>query len=704
MAETVADELARLVDLPDQSLKFDWRLASAPKPIDDVTRARMWRTLGLVLDHGPVPGSPGNAVGLLLGRIQSGKTTAMTGITALAHDKGYRVVVAMLGTTKLLLNQNRDRFLTGLGIAGGLRSDYTWIHLDPTVEGRRLGREVHQALESRQTALITVLKHSRRLTSLAEHLANADLGDASALVLDDEADQASLNTMVANASESPTYRSVADLMATLPSHIYVQVTATPFAPLLLDPQDRLSPSFVEFLEPGPGYTGAREFFLDSGDVVVRLVGPGEALTTPPRTLPPGLQTALANYLIGAAMLLAKEPGSAPVSMLVHPTHRVAVHDRVAVLLRRELTRLGGQIDVVSNLSDLPEPLAAQHADLTRWGVESVSDAELMDQLRRVVRLARISVVNSSVDQHSVVWSSTPAHILVGGNKLDRGFTVEGLTVTYLSRTASTQADTLAQRARAFGYRHQYLPYCRFFASSATVEAFRSSVLTEEAMRIGFREWVSAGKELADWGEHVGFVLGQGLTPTRPAVAPWLTRTPTRGWHVLANPSMQPDTDLRNKSLLDEFGLFEAPNKSYGRLSFHTIEHVPISRVARLLHDWFMPPRSGWSRYDIVAFVERVAQLQPELLLDVALLEGLPAGSSRIRSWRHGLGFSNLMQGRDNNFADLPDQYPGDRSMFGDESGLQVHWVRPRGSGAKPVFTLAIHLGDDILAATEVRRA
>lgn len=705
VAESLADLLSSFTSAPRQALKLDQRLVSAVRPIDDATRAQMWQTLDRVLGHRPDPPAPGTAVGLLLGRIQSGKTTAMTGLAALAHDKGYRIVVAILGSTNLLLAQNTTRLLAGLGLAEGLTSDYVWAHLDPTVERRRLGREVAHYLGTERTVLITVLKNSRRLRSVAEHLERLDLREVPSLILDDEADQASLNTLVSEGLESPTYQSITSLTGALPSHLYVQVTATPFAPLLLQPGDLLSPTFVEVLEPGPGYTGAREFFVDSSDAVVRLVAPGEALTRPPPMLPTGLRQALANYLIGTALLLTVDPAAAPVSMLVHPTHRVGIHERVALLLHRELSSINVALETARSVQHLAEPFPTQYKDLLQWGAIEVPQDDLLDTLRTVARLVRLSVVNSSADQDSIVWASSPAHILIGGNKLDRGFTVEGLTVSYLSRSTSTQADTLAQRARAFGYRHEYLPYCRFFANSSTVEAFQASVLTEEAMRLELREWLSAGRELSSWAEHVGFVLGEGLTPTRNPVAPWLSRTPSRGWHVLANPDMSAEVQAKNRTLLEEIGVFRAPRERYGRLSFRTLKRVPISSVATLLSQWSMPTRSGWSRSDITTFVRRVAQLQPDLLMDVVLLDGMTDGTPRSRSWRPTFGFSNLMQGRDNGYSGRDDQYAGDRAMFGARSGLQVHWLLPRDNAtADPLFTLALHVGEDITAATEVRRA
>ena len=97
----------------------------------------------------------------------------------------------------------------------------------------------------------------------------------------------------------------------------------------------------------------------------------------------------------------------------------------------------------------------------------MDDATFVHKLKVVISEAMTWLVNSTADVNKVDWHVSPIHILVGGNKLDRGFTVEGLTVTYMNRPASPQVDTLEQRARAFGYRGDLLPYCQFFASKKT---------------------------------------------------------------------------------------------------------------------------------------------------------------------------------------------------------------------------------------------
>ena len=101
------------------------------------------------------------------------------------------------------------------------------------------------------------------------------------------------------------------------------------------------------------------------------------------------------------------------------------------------------------------------------------------------------------------------HVLVGGNKLDRGFTVEGLTVTYMNRPASDQIDTLEQRARAFGYRGDLLPYCQFFATPRTLKVLREIVDTEYDLRANLRDWLDGGHAVSTGPRRSGSCFRRG---------------------------------------------------------------------------------------------------------------------------------------------------------------------------------------------------
>ena len=139
------------------------------KSLGELERERLWKSAQNILSHRPVGGC---STGLALGYVQSGKTTQMIALTAAAHDAGYRIVVALLGSTNLLLDQNSNRFEENLQI--GTRDDFRWVSIK-NPSGRSGITKISENLDKGRTILIPVLKHKGRITQLAEVLAACSL-------------------------------------------------------------------------------------------------------------------------------------------------------------------------------------------------------------------------------------------------------------------------------------------------------------------------------------------------------------------------------------------------------------------------------------------------------------------------------------------------------------------------------------------------
>jgi hypothetical protein len=678
--------------------RLDAGLAARHLTVD--TRNAIWASVDAILAHGPLsPAGRRGATGLALGYVQSGKTTAITALAAAAADAGYRVVVAILGSTNLLLEQNAARLTDALGI-GGPRKDYKWIHVS-SPSGVARAREVRDRLDKGRVVLISVLKHAGRINAVADVLRRAAVGDAPVLVIDDEADQASLNTHVSAATTSRTYEALRALRAAVPNHAYVQFTATPYAPLLLEPEDHLRPDFVEMLQPGPGYTGGREFFVDHADLVVRPIPtldeqPAKSL---PAQLPRSLETAAGAFVAGTAMLIGTDLAPAPVSMLVHSTQRNDVQERYRFLLSRLVARWAKEAAAAATVAGLPADIREERARLAGLGARDLADGTFLDQVRYVLRETTLWLVNSASDVNKIDWSAAPVHVLVGGNKLDRGFTVEGLTVTYMNRRPTDQVDTLEQRARAFGYRGDLLPYCQFFATPRTLKVLREIVDTEYDLRANLRDWLAEGNDVAGWAEHVGLLLPEGMRPTRQAVLGTLFQFNDRPtWHQLRRPSTAPADLSANATLLGSLGLATANRVAYGRLSHPTLRMPLREVVERILVPWrgvAAGSSPGWRHEDLVELLRRLPD--QERAISVVLLEH-PDGGPRSREWDPELGFVNLLQGADPHPPAGRPPYPGDRAVGGadadpDQVVVQVHRVRSTQPGQVPeLYTLAVHAG------------
>jgi transposase len=658
--------------------------------MDERTRSSIWRAVGEVLEQGPLAEGGAGATCLALGLVQSGKTTSITALLAAAADAGYRVAVALLGSTNLLLDQNRRRLEDALGI--GARQDYVWV-TEPNLSGLPGSKRVATHLDRGRVVLIPVLKHAGRIRALAESLQHLGLS-LPAMIIDDEADQSSLNTG-GDSTESRTYEAIRKLRAALPNHLYVQYTATPYGPLMLDAEDLLQPESVVFLQPGAGYTGGREFFVDFADKVVRDVPVIEeqASKTAPLALPNSLERAFASFCVGAALLMVNGAAEAPFSMLVHSTARNDVQARYHFLLGRQIKAWRTALDSAGALADLPAVFSEERARLIGSGAEDVGEALLLQQLRVVMRECNLWLVNSTSALTKIDWTVSPVHVLVGGNKLDRGFTVEGLTVTYMNRPASPQVDTLEQRARAFGYRRKLLPYCQFFASRRTIRSLRDIVFTEYDLRARLQDHIDEGGSVHTWATEVGLLLPTGMKPTRDTVVTALSSTPA-GWHSLRRPALSDDEVRHNQSLVAGLGLFQAPFEDHQRLAFRTL-YLPASEVIdRLLTPWAVESYSpSWRHADLLDHLQRTVESNGQV--PVLLMED--DGRPRRRRWDDQVGFINLFQGED--IKAQPDGafYPGDRSTPGldedpDRVVVQVHRVVRRSDPERELLTLALHLG------------
>ncbi|MET7132988.1 hypothetical protein MT994_02565 [Cellulosimicrobium sp. MI9406] len=672
-----------------EALLIDGQLVAR---MDDESRSRIWKSVISILERGPQRTGVGGQTGLALGYVQSGKTTSITALIAAAADQGYQIIVAVLGGTNLLLDQNKNRLESALGTQS--RKDYRWV-TETNPSGIATAKRIGDRVDNGRAVLIPVLKHAGRLNALAAVLDNVPgIEQVPVLIIDDEADQASLNT--SSATESKTYEAIRILRSRVPKHLYVQYTATPYAPLMLDADDLLSPDFVEFLEPGSGYTGGREFFVEFADQVIRDVPllDEQAPKTLPLELPLSLTSALGSFIAGAAMLVERQPDAAPVSMLVHSTQRNDVQERYRFLIERELRKWRSVADKAASIPDLPDAVQRERVTLTERGAPDLDNGSFLEKVRWVLRETSLWLVNSTSALNKVEWNVTPVHILIGGNKLDRGFTVEGLTVTYMNRPPSAQVDTLEQRARAFGYRRDQLPYCQFFATKRTIRSLRDIVFTEYDLRAQLQDHVDAGGTVHSWARDVGLMLPDGMKPTRDAVVSQLDYQ-GMGWTSVRLPRLTPEAIATNRSLTEAIGLLDAPAIDYGRLSLRTVQLTVADVVARLVLPWSADDYGpSWRLRDVTDALERhhnQSQTVPVILME-------DDGQARKRKWDVETGFVNLFQGRDNVRNNGGPSYPGDRVIGGiaDDPGalvVQIHRVVRRDDPTNELLTLAVHLGD-----------
>lgn len=474
--------------------------------------------------------------GIAIGYVQSGKTMSFTCLTALAKDNGFQLIVILAGVTVNLVNQSTKRIVTDLRLDS--RTDRKWLALaNPNTSN--LG-EIRNALtgyrmksfptEKLKTVVLTVMKEKNHLPNLIELLSGLDLDAVPVLIIDDEGDQASMNNQAkANARKqrkgidddkfSRIYSEVVRLKEIIPNNTFIQYTATPQAPLFIHLMDSLSPNFVSLLTPGNKYTGGKTFFQGRLDLVVPIEFEEIENSDQTGTPPDSLFYALMIYYIGVAEgFIEYKHGHR--SMLVHPSQLTDSHKqylRWITIIKHEWLEVLESSHLIAELGHLTKLVKRCHRDLS----ESYPDIPTVEELIKgklllmAIQTTNIRQVNSK-NKDKVNWRDFYSHILVGGFKMDRGFTVEGLTVTYMPRSRGVgNADTIQQRARFFGYKKDYIGLCRVFIDRHLIADYEGYIDHEEDLRSRLSEYDKSNVGLNSWYREV--YLPSQLRLTRPTI-------------------------------------------------------------------------------------------------------------------------------------------------------------------------------------------
>lgn len=664
-----------------------------------------------VLAHCVAPSAAdAHSSGLVVGSIQSGKTLSFTTVAALARDNNYRVVIVITGTVKILNNQSVTRLTNLLRI--NIRNDYAWKLLRNPKSTR--AQEIHGILQDwkspigaglqPQTLLITVLKNKRHLENLTALLESLDLKAVPTIVIDDEADQAGLNTAVKRGAESATYRELLNLRRALPHHTYLGYTATPQAPLLINIMDVLSARFVQILTTGTDYTGGTQFF-EHVPSLIRII-PSDQVPSkdnhfrePPESLLEALRVFFVGVAAGIALRSSSQQGSRNRSMLVHPsmlTEQHATYFRWVQSLKASWTRLlesndkGDQPDRDALISEFQRA----HYDLAHTEPGIPDFDQIIPFLTQAVGRSATHEINKrpsnefqGFENIDEFWRSDYSFILVGGQSLERGFTVEGLTITYMPRGIGVgQADTVQQRARFYGYNRGHLGYCRVYLESAARDAYQVYIDHEERLRRSLAEHAKSGRPLNEWRR--AFFLDASLKPTRDAVLDIdYTGGPVPNVPYAAMPPLYSPEDLEgNRQLIDNFvkGLSFVPDEGDSRRTDSQRHEVARSISMQSAFEHLIVPmqiesaEDSWTYLQIRLQIQRYLETDPNALCTVYRMR--PRATDTERTLTKS-GSIEPYQG-----ANRPTGYRGDRKIF--ESGqlaIQIYRyakVYSRGDGGE----------------------
>jgi len=537
--------------------------------------------------------------GMVVGHVQSGKTSNYVGLICKAADAGYKVIVVLAGFHKSLRSQTQIRLEEGfLGYDRGASMN------DP--DGRRVSIGVGNARlygSNRRNAdsittraddgdfkgtlaknfainpgsnplLFVVKKNGSVLKNLLDWVCwvaqdKDDEGrpyikDVPLLVIDDEADQGSIDTRAGALDEvgkpdpdhDPTVlnKRIRQLLHTFDQSAYVGYTATPFANILIHDQERTSDegeslfprSFIVSLPTASNYVGPSLIFglqnsdgegADALPILREIRDHADSLDRderegwmPPRhnkgfiplcdgkaEVPESMRHAIRTFVIVCAVRALRGDEMAHNTMLIHVTRFTAVQNLVVQQVQSELTDIQRRL----RLGDENSPIPLLHEFLCLWeedflptmaklkarGLAGDCAPVSWDQLEKQLVSAALSIevreINGTAgDVLDYLRHDSGLNVIaVGGDKFSRGLTLEGLSVSYFLR-ASRMYDTLMQMGRWFGYRPRFLDLCRLYTTADMVDWFGHIAEASEELREDFDRMAASGGTPRDFGHRV----------------------------------------------------------------------------------------------------------------------------------------------------------------------------------------------------------
>ena len=470
--------------------------------------------------------------GLVLGYVQSGKTTNFTAVIAKAADAGYRFFLVLGGVHNALRQQTQDRLNEQLWE----RHPELWFRLTDDDDFRPDANvDFHLAPSSQRRVLAIVKKNGPRLRALHKWLSGARpeiLASCPMLIIDDEADQATVNTAKPDRSPTTMNRIIRRVVNEVPKSAYVGYTATPFANVLIDPNDEtdLYPrDFIVDLPRAAAYIGPEAIFGreplkfdpdgtedEDGNDFVREVPAAELDDLRPKgakgrhdfepSVTDSLDAALRYFLLSTAARRVRGEGNRHATALVHTSQHVDIHRKTADVIERHMTALARRL--AERDPQLLEELEETWLDeidrvpAQDWDNDPVAWEDVAAKLPTVAHDVVVITDNSQSDIRLDFDEKAPRVIIaVGGNTLSRGLTLEGLAVSFFVRTASAY-DTLLQMGRWFGYRKGYADLTRIWMTAEMQEWFHHLATVEQEIRFDIERYAQSHETPEDFGPRI----------------------------------------------------------------------------------------------------------------------------------------------------------------------------------------------------------
>ena len=575
--------------------------------------------------------------GLVVGQVQSGKTANYTGLVCKAADTGFNLIIVLAGIHNNLRSQTQLRldegFLgfdtqferantkettkIGVGLIPGFDDAIANSYTTNAEKGDFTSRSANTAgfnFNAPQPALLVVKKNAsvlKRLnTWLNTHAENGKINNKSLLMIDDEADNASINTNASGDEPTTINKHICSILTKFNRSAYVGYTATPFANIFipLDDSNLFPRDFIINLPAPSTYIGPDKVFGtsivpdDSNDELLPIVTsvndfhnfvPNKHKKDDAKPslneMPESLRLAIKCFIVTCAIRILRGQEHKHNSMLIHVSRFQLWQNHIKDLVVRIFNYYKQEIEVGDRmvLEELRQVFEVDRNDYKSYKTTTQSILEsrykniddslivhswedVKGQLFKAVQKITVKSINGSSNDVLTYYDNKEdgiSVIAIGGDKLSRGLTLEGLSISYFLR-ASKMYDTLMQMGRWFGYRSGYVDLCRLFTSSELNEWYRHITLASEELREEFSYLYEVGGTPEDYAlrvrNHPGVLQITSLTKMRYAntvEVSWAGRL-VETYQLLKDRENRHANFVDADNLLCKLGDYELKGKNY----------------------------------------------------------------------------------------------------------------------------------------------
>lgn len=570
-----------------------------------------------------------NKKGLVVGQVQSGKTANYTGLICKAADAGFNLIIILAGIHNNLRSQTQTRidegFLgfdtqntraydmnrtirIGVGLIPGFDNAIANSYTTSTERGDFTKQAANTAgfnFNNPQPIILVIKKNVsvlKRLYSWLKSQSTHDIiANKSLLLIDDEADNASINTSRDGDDPTAINKNICKIIKLFNRSAYVGYTATPFANIFipLDKDDLFPKDFIINLPAPDNYIGPEKVFgtsanPDGNEDLLPIVFPvtdsdtfvpaGHKRDDPKPTIddiPQSLKTAIKCFIITCAIRIARGQENKHNSMLIHVSRFQAWQNHLKIIIDRLFKYYKSEIEandptIMEEFRQIFEedtPTYRSYCSITREIMNSSVLSRVDNRMRlhtwneikpllyRAVQKIEVKSINGTSGDSLTYYENEKngiSVIAIGGDKLSRGLTLEGLSVSYFLR-ASKMYDTLMQMGRWFGYRPGYVDLCRLFTSNELNEWYRHITLASDELREEFRYLAESGGTPENYALKVRTHPGQlqitsisKMRHTRNIQVSWAGRL-VETYQLLQNSISKRNNLAVTDSLLSELG-------------------------------------------------------------------------------------------------------------------------------------------------------